>query len=75
MGTVHMDITYEFRENGTYSYINAVTGQRTDGDYEVSGNRIIFPRINNAANFGLNGNTLSLDYGSSSQTLYLERRR
>ena len=74
MGEVQLDMTYEFRVDGTYSYINAVTGVRTDGHYEMSGDRIIFPGINDTRKFELKDNTLSIDFGSSAPTLYFGRK-
>jgi len=74
MGEVQLDMTYEFRNDGTYSYVNNVTGVRTEGDYEVSGDIILFPRINRTQKFELKGNTLSLDFGSSAPVLDLERK-
>ena len=68
-----MDITYYFRVDGTYTYFNAVTGQRTDGEYEISGNRMNFPNLGKTINFTLSGDNLSLDYGSSSGPQNLKR--
>jgi len=73
MGEVQLNMTWEFRGDGTYSYINAVTGMRTDGEYEISGDKILFPRIKRIQKFELEGNTLWLDYGSNGK-LDFERK-
>jgi hypothetical protein len=73
-GRVAFDITYNFCADGTYTYVNAVTGQRTDGNYEIiPGNKMKFPQLNRVIDFTLQGDNLSLDYGSGTSSQDLKR--
>jgi hypothetical protein len=54
-------ITYQFYNDGTYSYVNASSGVRTNGTYTISDNIITFYiGYANTSEFSLQGDELLL---------------
>jgi len=68
MGRMAVNMTYEFFNNGTYTYYNAVTGHDARGEYEVSGNTIRYLTMGTQDTFSLEGDILFLTTGGQSGT-------
>jgi len=55
-------VTYEFRYNGTYSYINTDSGKQVDGNYMVSdGNKVSFLGVGTFDRFVIQGDSLTFE--------------
>lgn len=59
-GMSGINITYEFHNDGTYTYHNAVSGYTAKGEYQISGNRINYVTMGTSDEFSLDGDQLTL---------------
>lgn len=55
-----IDITYEFFDNGTYTYRDDISGNTVKGEYEVSGNKINYITTGTSDEFSLEDDRLTL---------------